>query len=142
MFGTILLLVGWLFFNGGSVMGMYAERRSSPPKIMMVTLIATASGGLVSAFLKPLFMGTYTQQLRYDVIALINGMLGGAVAITGVADRCEPWSAFVIGSIGSIFYILACKLARSLSVDDPIEASMVHGACGIWGVLAVGIFDN
>ena len=48
----------------------------------------------------------------------------------------------MIGAIGSIAYIFACKLMRRLGVDDPVEASMVHGACGIWGLIAVGIFDN
>lgn len=64
------------------------------------------------------------------------------VSITGVCDRCEPWSALIIGFMGSLTYSLACKLAKKVGVDDPIEASMVHGACGMWGLIAVGIFDT
>lgn len=74
--------------------------------------------------------------------ALSNGIIGGLVAITGVADRCEPWSAFLIGIIGSVAYSFACKAAQRFGIDDPIEASMVHGGCGLWGIIAVGIFDN
>ncbi len=68
-------------------------------------------------------MRTYSKKSRYDVGALSNGILAGLVAITGVCDRCEPWSAFVIGLIGGIIYTLACLIEKVLGVDDPIEAS-------------------
>lgn len=142
VFGTILLLVSSLFFNGGSTMDMFLPRQNNAPKIMMCTIISGATGGLSSAFLKPLIAGTYSRTRRYDVGALTNGVLAGLVSITGVCDHCEPWSAFFIGLIGSLQYSLACKLWKKLGVDDPIEASQVHGACGIWGLIAVGIFDN
>ena len=87
-------------------------------------------------------MGTYSHNHRYDVGALTNGMLAGAVAVTAVADRCQPWSAFFIGLISSLSYSLSCKLWNKLNIDDPIEASQVHGACGLWGLIAVGIFDD
>lgn len=109
---------------------------------MMCTIISGSTGGIISAFLKPLVMGTYSKSQRYDVGALTNGIIAGLVSITGVCDRCEPWSAFLIGLFGSLMYSFACKLAKKLGVDDPIEASMVHGACGAWGLIAVGIFDN
>lgn len=141
VFGTILLLVSSLFFNGGSVDSMFSTDQNAP-KIIMCTIISGATGGLASAFLKPLVMGTYSRTRRYDVSALCNGVLAGLVSITGVCDHCEPWSAFFIGLIGSLQYCLACKLWKKLGVDDPIEASQVHGACGIWGLIAVGIFDN
>lgn len=109
---------------------------------MMCTLLSGATGGICSAFLKPLIMGTYSEFNRYDVGALTNGIIGGLVSVTGIADRCEPWSAFLIGLVGSVVYTFACKAARSAGIDDPIEASMVHGGCGMWGIIAVGIFDN
>jgi len=87
-------------------------------------------------------MGTFTENHRYDVGALTNGMLSGAVAITAVCDRCEPWSAFLIGLISSLIYSLACKMWRKMDIDDPVEASQVHGACGLWGLIATGIFDK
>jgi len=142
VFGTILLWVSWLFFNGGSTYDMFGARANNAPKIMMVTILAGATGGLVAAFLKPFVMGTYSKNHRYDVGALSNGLLAGLVAITGVCDSCEPWSAFVIGAIGGIVYTLSCKLNAVLNVDDPIEASQVHGFSGMWGLIAVGIFHN
>ena len=141
VFGVILLLTSSLFFNGGSVDSMFNSEQNAP-KIIMCTIISAATAGLSSAFLKPLINGTYTRTRRYDVLALCNGVLAGLVSITGVCDHCEPWCAFFIGLIGSLQYSLACKLWKKLGVDDPIEASQVHGACGIWGLIAVGIFDN
>ena len=137
-----MLLVSWLFFNAGSTMSMFNEDGTNPAKIMMCTLLASTTCGISSAFLKPLIMGTFAQNHRYDVGALTNGMLAGAVCITAVCDRGQPWSAFLIGLIGSLVYAISCMLWEKMNVDDPIEASQVHAACGFWGLIACGIFDN
>jgi Amt family ammonium transporter len=142
VFGTIMLFVSWLFFNGGSTLSMFQPRANNAPKIMMVSILSGCTGGLVAAFLKPFVMRTYSQKNRYDVGALSNGILVGLVSITGVCDRCEPWSAFVIGGTGGLIYTLCCKLGEKIGYDDPVEAGQVHGAGGIWGLIAVGIFDN
>jgi len=123
-------------------MDMFQPRANNSAKIMMCTIISGSTAGLIAAFLKPLIMGTYSRSRRYDVGALTNGLLSGLVSITGVCDRCEPWAACMIGLIGSVMYCFACKLMKKMNVDDPIEASMVHGACGMWGLISVGIFDN
>ena len=142
VYGTILLLVAWLFFNGGSTLDIFAPKEIGAAKIMMVTIISGVTGGLTASFIKPLIMCTYSKGNRYDVGAMSQGMLAGLVCITGVCDRVDPWFAFVIGLIGGLFYILACKLLDWLNIDDPIEAAQVHGANGIWGCIATGIFDN
>ena len=110
VYGTIMLWVSWLFFNGGSAMSMFQPRANNPSKIMMVTILSAVTSGLVAAFLKPFVMKTYSKKNRYDVGALSNGLLAGLVAITGVCDRCEPYSACIIGLCGGIVYVLACKL--------------------------------
>lgn len=120
---------------------MFLPRANSSAKICMCTLLSAFSSGLGATFFKPVIMGTCKSH-RYDACALTNGMLAGLVAITGSCDSCEPWSAFLIGLVASVVYSFACKLVEKLGVDDPVEASMVHGACGMWGVIAVGIFDN
>ena len=123
VYGTILLWVSWLFFNGGSTLDMFVPREHSTPKIFMVTIISGMTAGLTAAFLKPVIMCTYSKSNRYDVGAMSNGVLAGLVAITGVCDGCEPWAAFCIGLIGGLVYISACKLIDCLGVDDPIEAT-------------------
>jgi len=141
--GTILLWVSWLFFNGGSAYGMFESRGSGMPKIMMNTILAGATGGLVATVLKPIVMTSLSfKKFTYDVAALCNGILAGLVSITGVCNNVDPWAAVVIGFFGGIFYCLACKLVLVLGVDDPLEASSVHGASGMWGLIAVGLFDK
>lgn len=142
VFGTIVLWVSWLFFNGGSTADMYQPRANGISKIMMNTIISGAAGGLVASFLKPWVMKSYSSDNRYDVASLANGLLAGLVAITGVCDRVDPWAAFIIGIIGGVVYSLACKFCHICHVDDPIEASSVHGFTGMWGLIATGFFDN
>jgi len=60
VFGTIMLIVSWLFFNGGSTMSMFGEAGTNPSKIMMCTLLSAATSGILSAFLKPIINGTYS----------------------------------------------------------------------------------
>lgn len=78
--------------------------------------------------------------IRYNFSALTNGILAGLVSITASCDRVHPWAAFVIGSLGALVYIGSSRLMYKLKIDDPLEASQVHGFCGIWGVLALAFF--
>ena len=71
----------------------------------------------------------------------MNAILAGLVAITASCNNVSLWSAVVIGIIGSVVYNLSGKLMFRWKIDDPIEASQIHGFTGIWGVVAVGIFD-
>ena len=140
--GTVVLWVSWLFFNGGSTASMYADRENGISKIILNTILSGTCGGLTASIAKPLIMQTYSHTRRYDVSALCNGLLAGLVAITGACDRVDPWAAIVIGIVGGIVYSAACKLCDVMTADDPIEASSVHGFAGMWGLIAVGIFDN
>ena len=142
VYGTIILWVSWLFFNGGSTMDMFLDKQNGIAKIMMNTIISGAAGGLVAAFLKPWIMGSFSKMSRYDIGALANGLLAGLVAITGVCDSVDPWAALIIGILGGIVYSFAVKLCMIATVDDPIEASSVHGFTGMWGLIATGIFHN
>lgn len=78
--------------------------------------------------------------IRYNFSALTNGILAGLVSITASCDRVHPWAAFVIGSLGALVYIGSCRLMTKMKIDDPLEASQVHGFCGIWGVIALAFF--
>ena len=64
------------------------------------------------------------------------------MSITANADCVEPFNAIIIGSIGAIFYSLACKFMNHLQVDDAIEATQVHGVCGLWGCIATALFSR
>lgn len=78
-----------------------------------------------------------------DIIDLINGILGSLVSVTAGCFLYHAWEAIVIGVIGSFLTCITMPMFDRLGVDDPVGASSVHGICGIWGVLAVGLFaDN
>lgn len=142
VFGTIILFVSWMFFNGGSTLDMFASRNNGISKIMMVTMLSGTTGGAIATFLKPVIMKEENKHNKYDVGATTNGILAGLVAITGVCDRVEPWGAFIIGILSAFVYCSSCRLLKTLNIDDPIEAAPVHGFTGFFGLIAVGIFDN
>jgi len=64
------------------------------------------------------------------------------VSITGCCNNVKPWASLIIGLIGTVIYLLACKLFEKLKIDDPMESSQIHAFGGLWGLLAVSIFDN
>lgn len=140
--GTVILWVAWLFFNGGSTLSMQTARQNSSSKVINNTLLSAGAAGLVATYFKPLIMRTYKVTARWDIATCCNGVLAGCVSITGACDRCENWAAIIIGIIGAFAYIGWCKLLDKLGIDDPVEASAVHGAGGIWGLIAVAFFDN
>jgi Amt family ammonium transporter len=109
---------------------------------MMNTIISGACGGIGSVFLKHRIAGTWEKKTKYDVGALCNGILCGLVAVTAACNNIEPWAAIIIGSLSSIVYGASTRLLRFLKIDDPLEATQVHGFGGAFGVLVVGWFDR
>jgi Amt family ammonium transporter len=140
--GTLILTVGWLFFNAGNTFDLFTPRANGPAKIIMNTIISGCFSGVLSVFLKPHIIGTYSFVSRYDVVALCGGFLTGLVSVTGCCDRIEAWAAVIIGVIGSLVYIGSCKILDTLKIDDPVEATQIHFAGGLWGTIATGFFDN
>jgi ammonium transporter, Amt family len=72
----------------------------------------------------------------------MNGVMCACVSVTASSDQISFFSALAIGASSSILYMILSKLAPRISLDDPCEASVIHGACGFWGVLCVGIFSK
>lgn len=86
VFGTLVLWVAWLFFNGGSQNDMFAPRTNAPPKIILNTWLSGAVGGVVAVYVKPHILRTYSFVNRFDCTTLCNGILAGLVGITGCCD--------------------------------------------------------
>ena len=101
----------------------------------MNTTLSAATCGITVFLLK------FVIVRKYDVGALCNGILAGLVSITAGCGNMECGSAVLTGFIGTFFYMAASMLLVRLKIDDPVDASPVHGACGIWGLLAAGLFD-
>lgn len=108
----------------------------------MNTLLSGASGALTSFYLKPYFMKKISPISNLNPLSLSNGLLAGLVSVTSVCNNVEPYNAVVIGFLGGLVYVLSCWILARLRIDDPTEASEIHGFCGLFGCLCVGFFDN
>jgi ammonium transporter, Amt family len=134
--GTILLWVGWYGFNCGSTLAIVGYSKLAG-KIAVTTTIAAATAGCTSLLYCRVFLEIY------DMGLICNAVLAGLVGITAGCAVVEPWGAFLIGVSSCIVYVLASKfILESLKIDDPVDASALHGCTGLWGVIAVGIFGT
>jgi len=132
--GVFLLWFGWYGFNGGSVLSADPNGVSL---VFVTTSLAAAAGGLAAFFM------AYIMFKSYDLSMVLNGILGGLVGITAGADSFTGLSAITIGAVaGFIIPPSIVFIDKTLKLDDPVGATSVHGVCGIWGTLAVGIFST
>jgi Amt family ammonium transporter len=132
--GTFILAFGWFGFNPGSTLA------SSDPQIGVIatnTMLASAAGAVSAMIIAWVRIG------KPDPSLSCNGMLAGLVAITAPCAFVDAWAAVTLGAIaGLIMYISVFFVEETLKIDDPVGAISVHGTCGAWGVLALGIFAN
>jgi Amt family ammonium transporter len=131
--GVFLLFLGWFGFNGGSVLS------ANPGPLGLVfttTALAGCAGCLAAMFFSWIFLK------KPDVSMALNGILAGLVGITAGADSMGPWAAVIVGAIAGVIVVLSIIFFDSIKIDDPVGAISVHGVCGIWGTVAVGIFGG
>jgi Amt family ammonium transporter len=132
--GTFILMFGWFGFNPGSTLAATDLRISI---IAVNTFLAACSGAVVVMFV------TYGMTGKPDIGLTCNGALAGLVAITGPCAYVPLWAAIVIGIFaGLIMRGTVWLLDWVLHVDDPLGAVAVHGANGLWGLLALGLFAD
>jgi len=131
--GTLVLWLGWLFFNAGSTITI-SGMRVTAGRAMTNTLICPAAAGLTAFFLKGPICGG---NIKFDLTAICNGILAGLVTITAGCDNLYPWMTLCVGILGAIVYCLACKALVACKIDDPLEAFPIHGACGMWVCIVV-----
>jgi Amt family ammonium transporter len=132
--GTFILFFGWFGFNAAST---FASSDIQFAVVATNTAIAAAFGSIVAMLWISFRTG------KPDPGMMANGMLAGLVAITAPCAFVAPWAAAVIGCVAGLLVIESVFFVeRRLKVDDPVGAVSVHGVCGCFGVLAVGIFAN
>ncbi len=132
--GTFVLLVGWMGFNGAST---FAGTDLRLTVVITNTIIASAFGCLSCMF------AMWRKFGKPDPSMTANGLLAGLVAITSPCAFVAPWGAALIGLVAGILVVYVVLLVeRVAKVDDPVGAVSVHGANGLWGVLAVGLFAD
>lgn len=128
---VLLLWVGWFGFNAGSALsvgdGFFGY-------VAFNTQLGAAGGAVAALLISWLVSG------KADITAMLNGALAGLVAITASCAFVDPWAAVVIGLVAGVLVFFSVKFFEKIKVDDPIYALSVHGAAGIWGTLANGIF--
>jgi Amt family ammonium transporter len=135
--GAFLLWIGWFGFNGGSV-GSISSKESADA--VALTIMNTNTAGLAGAIVVGMFM--YFMYKKLDITMILNGALGGLVAITAGPDLYDIYTPILIGAIGGVLVVFGVSFFDKLKLDDPVGALSVHLLNGIWGTLAVGIFAS
>ena len=132
--GVFILWLGWFGFNGGSQLAIgTADDAIAVSTIFLNTFLAGAGGVMAAATVTRLNFG------KTDVVQMLNGCIGGLVAITAEPLMPSPLAAILIGAVGGIIVVYGTKLLFSLKIDDVVGAIPAHLFAGIWGTLAVPI---
>ena len=133
--GTFILWFGWFGFNGGSVLSMGSKADIDTLSMVFVdTNMAAAVGAMSSAML------TQLMYKKVDLTMVLNGALGGLVAVTAGPDL-GVFAATIEGLVAGVIVVFAVPFWDKLRIDDPVGALSVHLMNGIWGTLAVAIFN-
>jgi Amt family ammonium transporter len=133
MAGTLLLAFGWFGFTTGSAAAVASGRIGL---IAVNTVLASAASALAATIFMWRLYG------NPDPSVMCNGMLGGLVAISACCAFVSPFMAFFVGAVAGVI-VPACVLyLERHGLDDPIGAISVHGAAGVWGMLALGLFAD
>jgi Amt family ammonium transporter len=128
--GTFILLVGWYGFNAGSELA--ADEFIGG--IAVTTTLAAAAGAIAA------MLTIWLKAGKPDVGMAANGMLAGLVGITAGTAAVSNVGAIIIGLIAGVLVVFAVLFFEKIKVDDPVGAVSVHGVCGAWGTIAVGLF--
>lgn len=132
--GVFILWFGWFGFNPGSTT---AGTNLSIAIIAVTTNLAAAAGAITAMFTVWFHHG------KPDISMTLNGALAGLVAITAPSATVSPGSAIIIGAIAGILVVFSVEfIDQKLHIDDPVGAISVHGVCGAWGTLSVGLFSQ
>jgi len=133
--GALLLWIGWFGFNGGSVGSISSVENAN---LVAKTIMNTNTAGLAGAIIAGIIM--YVRYKLLDITMILNGALGGLVAITAAANYYDMYTPIFIGLVGGALVVFAVPVFDKFKLDDPVGALSVHLVNGIWGTLAAGIF--
>jgi ammonium transporter, Amt family len=132
--GGFILWFGWYGFNPGSTLS--AMDMGGIARVAANTTLAACTAGMAAVLV------VYFRVKKWDAGAITNGFLAGLVAITCPCYWVSPTGACALGAVAGVIVIFAADLLEFLRIDDPIGAWPVHGVCGIWGTLSLGLFAS
>lgn len=131
--GGFILFFGWFGFNAGSTLVAV----DALAYVAMTTLLAAAAGTIGAA------VTTWVKFGKPDLSMAINGCLAGLVSITAPCASVSPISAVAIGVVGGVLVVFSVLfIERVMKIDDPVGAVSVHGVCGAWGTISIGLFGS
>jgi ammonium transporter, Amt family len=130
--GGLLLWFGWYGFNPGSTLS--AMDFTGIGRVATNTTLAACAAGLTA------MAYAYIWSKKWDVSFTVNGFLAGLVAITCPCYWVSPTGAILLGGVAGVLVVMGVEVLEWLRIDDPIGAVPVHGFCGIWGTLSLGLF--
>ncbi|HJW98968.1 MAG TPA: ammonium transporter, partial [Terriglobales bacterium] len=137
LIGCFILAFGWFGFNPGSTLGASANGNLRIGSVAVNTMLAGCTGTFGAILYMWILKG------KPDASMSGNGLLAGLVAITAPSGFVSPTSSAIIGLIAGVLVCMSVAFVENvLKVDDPVGAISVHGANGLWGVLAVGLFAD
>ena len=129
---VFILWLGWFGFNGGSQLAIGTfDEAVAVSSIFINTNLAACGGVMAAAIITRLMFG------KTDVIQMLNGAIGGLVAVTAEPLAPSPLAAIFIGAVGGLIVVFGTKLLFSFKLDDVVGAIPAHMFAGIWGTLAV-----
>jgi len=132
--GTLILAFGWFGFNPGSTLAAGDTRTAI---VATNTMIASAAGAMTAG------MYVWMRFGKPDVTMICNGLLAGLVAITGPCAFVSSGASVIIGGVAGVLVVMAAVFVdQKLKIDDPVGAVAVHGVCGAWGIVCLGLFAN
>lgn len=136
--GVFILWMGWFGFNPASSYGLSTDAQAlDVANVFMTTNIAAATATLATMIF------TWVRYGKPDVSMTLNGSLAGLVAITAGCSAVDPWAAAIIGLLAGVLVVVAIEfIDKVLKIDDPVGAAGVHGACGLFGTICVGLFGR
>ncbi|MDE2819186.1 MAG: ammonium transporter [Chloroflexota bacterium] len=132
--GTFILWFGWYGFNVGSTLG--ANDPNTMGLVAVNTTLAAAAGALGAMFYK------YMRTESWNMSFILNGSLAGLVGITAGCASVTPLAALVIGLLSGAVVVIAVTTVERMKIDDAVGAFSVHGACGAFGTLMIGIVGS
>ena len=132
--GVFILWFGWFGFNAGSTLGF--DEPEVVARVAINTTLSPSAGAIAAMFTAWVWWG------KPDLTVALNGALAGLVGITAPCAVVSPSASLFIGLIAGILVVFGIDWMNRIRVDDPVGAVPVHGLCGIWGTLAVGLFGQ
>jgi len=136
--GVFVLWIGWFGFNPGSQLAATGTVNATAISLIFVTTNIAAAGGALTTMLY-----IWLQYKKPTLSMTLNGALAGLVAVTAGCDAVSPGGALIIGILAGILVVLSVEFFdKVVKIDDPVGAISVHGVCGAFGTLMVGLFST